>query len=87
MQAGKRLTQVFTGSTAEAQAARQAGIYAEIARALTETKGAQAEMALSTMNQLMAGQTLTTVQAQRLARQVTSVLAASGYSGAQAATR
>lgn len=87
LQAGKRLTQVFTGSTAEAQAARQAGIYAEIARALTETKGAQAEMALSTMNQLMAGQTLTTVQAQRLARQVTSVLAASGYSGAQAATR
>jgi len=72
LQAGKRLTQVFTGSTAEA---------------LTETKGAQAEMALSTMNQLMAGQTLTTVQAQRLARQVTSVLAASGYSGAQAATR
>lgn len=85
VQASKRLAQMFTGKTPEAQAAAQASIYAELARALTQTRGARAEMALSGLNRVLAGQLLTEAQAARLARDVTGALAVSGYSVAQEA--
>ena len=44
--ATKRLVQAMTGETAEAMELRRLGIYQEIARALTEARGARAENAL-----------------------------------------
>lgn len=61
--AAKRFVQLFTGSTEEAQALREAGIYEDIARALTETRGYQAKTALSLVQKAMQGQKLTEQQA------------------------
>ena len=61
--ATKNLVQVFTGSTKEAQALREAGIFEEIATALTNTKGQKARAALSIVEKAMQGQRLTDQQA------------------------
>jgi len=61
--AGKRFVQLFTGNGAEAQALREAGIYEEIATALTQIRGARAEIALRTVKRAMAGQRVTEAQA------------------------
>lgn len=61
--AAKRFVQIFTGSTDEAQALREAGIFEEIATALTQTRGFQAKTALKLVERAMAGQKLTEQQA------------------------
>lgn len=61
--AAKRFVQVFTGNTSEAQALREAGIYEEIATALTGIRGHQAQTALKLVNKAMSGQKLTEQQA------------------------
>lgn len=75
LNASKRFVQVFTGDSAEAQALRQSGIYEEIARALTETRGAKARSALKLVEKAMSGQTLTEQQAAYIGR----VTATSGF--------
>ena len=84
VQATKRLTQILTGRTPEAQEAAKAGIYAEIAKALTQTRGPEAERALMGITQAMQGQALTDEQAQRIAKNVTAALLIGGYSASDA---
>lgn len=61
--AAKRFVQIFTGNTDEAQALRKSGIYEEIARALTQTRGRKAETALRHVQRAMRGQRVTEQQA------------------------
>ena len=73
--AGKRVVQLLTGETAEARQLRDLGVFEEIARALTETRGARAASALRLINRAIDGQsTLTQMQAQH----VTNALLATG---------
>jgi hypothetical protein len=75
----KRLVQIFTGSTPEAKEAAKAGIYEEIANALTQTRGADAQRALVGIQRAMAGQALTDAQAEKIARITVTALTAGGY--------
>jgi hypothetical protein len=85
LQAGKRLAQIFTGKTPEAQEAAKAGIYEDIARALTQKRGPEAERALMGIQRAMAGQALTDAQARRIADVTVTALTAGGYpAGTQA---
>jgi hypothetical protein len=84
LQAAKRLAQLFTGATPEAQDAIKSGIYSEIATALTQTKGAEAERALAGIARVMHGQVMTEAQALRLSRTTAAALAIGGYAGAKA---
>jgi hypothetical protein len=79
IQSTKRLTQLFTGATPEAREAAKAGIWAEIAKTLTSTRGAEAQRALAVVNQAMSGQRLTTEQAEAAGRLVATVLGAGAY--------
>lgn len=62
--AAKRFVQIFTGSSDEAKALRQAGIYEEIATVLTQTRGGQARNALRIVNKAMAGSKISAAEAQ-----------------------
>lgn len=77
--AAKRLAQIFTGATPEARDAAKSGIYAEIASALTQTKGQDARTALSLVSKAMKGQAVSEAKARYMARLVTSALGASAY--------
>lgn len=79
LQAGKRLAQIFTGATPEAQEAVKAGIYTDIAKALTSIKGQNAERALTIVNRAIQGQKLTDAQAIAAGRLVATVLGSAGY--------
>jgi hypothetical protein len=79
LDSSKRLVQIFTGNTPEAREAVKAGVYTEIAQALTGIKGTAAQQALVGINQAMRGQAISEKQAQRLANLTTAALAASGY--------
>lgn len=79
IRAAKRLTQIFTGSSPEAQAAREAGIFEEIATALTQTKGPNARRALVLTERAMSGQKLTEKQARDVAGLITSALGGGAY--------
>lgn len=82
--AAKRFVQIFTGSTEEAQALREAGIYEDIANALTQTRGRKATAALKLVQDAMAGQKLTEQQASFIG----TVIAESGVlSGSHEASR
>lgn len=63
LHASKRFVQIFTGSTQEAQAMRESGIFEEIAHALTQTRGGKAKTALSLVEKAISGQRLTDQQA------------------------
>ena len=76
--AAKRFVQIFTGSTDEAQALREAGIFEEIATALTSIKGNKADRALRVVNKAMSGQRLTEQQASFIGNVVATGLALSG---------
>lgn len=79
--ATKRFAQIFTGSSPEAVAAREAGIMEEIATALTQTKGPDAQRALATLKRVLAGQKINDAHAPRLAHWTTTALAGAGYTG------
>lgn len=72
--AGKRFVQIFTGSTDEAQALRESGIYEEIATALTQTKGRKAQAALRAVKRAMEGRKISEQEAAFIG----NVLATSG---------
>lgn len=76
--ASRKAVQFFTGRTGEARIDRQQEIYAEIARALTQVRGPEAEAALRTVERAIAGQPVNSAEAARIGR----VLAGSAALGA-----
>lgn len=81
--ATKRLVQVISGTTPEARALREQGIYDEIAQFLTETRGPQAQQALRSIRAAKAGQVITEYRANQIARAVTGALQVGAYQGAR----
>jgi hypothetical protein len=75
VEATKRVVQLLTGETPDAQAFRQEGVAEEIAKFLTQTRGRSAETALTYINRAVSGQRLTNAQANYVA----NVLATTGY--------
>lgn len=88
-EASKRFVQLFTGATEEAQELRRLGIYEEIASVLTQTRGAQAERALRTVQRAMAGQAVTEREAEFVGRTIatSSVLVGNRAASTQLSTR
>jgi hypothetical protein len=78
-EATQRLVQVFTGATPEMQTLREQGIYAEIARALTEKRGPTAQQALRVIERATAGQPIRDAEAALVARALVTGAAAGGY--------
>jgi hypothetical protein len=83
-QAAKRMVQVFTGTTPEARALRQMGIYDEIAATLVNLRGPQAQMALKLVEKAIAGDALTETQARIIAKSLTTPAATALYGYGQA---
>ena len=79
LNATKRVSQVVTGTTPEARALRQMGIYDEIAEALVGLRGQQARDALGLVERAMAGDALNQTQARIIARALTSPAASAAY--------
>lgn len=77
--ATKRIVQAVTGTTPEARALRQMGIYDEIATALTGLRGQQAEQALRLTERAIAGDALTEAQSRIIARALTTPAALASY--------
>jgi hypothetical protein len=77
--ATKRFAQLFTGATPEAVEAAKAGIWSDIAKALTTTKGENAERALRIVNKAIAGQKFTADEARASGRLIATVLGAGAY--------
>ena len=77
--ATKRVVSVITGTTKEARALRQMGIYDEIAEALVGLRGQQAKDALKLVERAMAGDALNQTQARIIAKALTSPAAAAAY--------
>lgn len=78
VEAAKRFVEIFTGDSAEAQAIREAGVFEEIARALTGKKGADARAALNLVTRAMSGQQVTGNQAAFIGQTVARTLALTG---------
>lgn len=77
--ATQRFAQLFTGATPEAVEAAKAGIWSEVAKALTTTKGPNAERALRIVNKAIAGQKFTADEAKASGRLIATVLGAGAY--------
>ena len=75
----KQLSKMFTAPGSDLQRASNQTLLAEVTRALTTKRGAQAQAALKAVQDAMAGQPMKAADAARLARQVTSALALGGY--------
>jgi hypothetical protein len=75
----KRFMAVLTGTTSEAQAIRQMGIYDEIAGTLVGLRGQQAQQALRLVQKAMAGDALNEGQARTIARALTTPAAMATY--------
>lgn len=68
IEASQRVIQVLTGATDEAISDREKAIFDEIAAALTKRRGADAERALTLVEQAMSGQPIRDEEAQFVAR-------------------
>lgn len=79
VEAGRKLVQLFTGRTSEAATAQKQAIYAEIAQALTQMRGPQAQDALQAVNKAIAGQPVSSAEAALIARVVTTGGALAAY--------
>lgn len=75
----QQLVQALTGETDAAAQLRSAGISEEIARALTQTKGASAKEAMRIINAAMQGQKVTDAQAQFVGRLIAGLTAGGAY--------
>lgn len=83
-QAMRQIVQLFTGQGSEAQIARKQAIYGEIAQALTGMRGQQAQDALQIVERAIAGQPVSSAEAGRIARTLTTGGALAAYqSGTQ----
>ena len=78
--ATKKLVQVITGTTDEARALRQMGIYDEIAGVLIGLRGKEAQNALRLIRRAVDGDVLTTQQAEKISKILTSSAAVASYS-------
>jgi hypothetical protein len=72
--ATKALIQAVTGYTDEFTAQQRQKVYADIAKALTQKKGASAKAALDYIDKAMKGQPLTAAQNEFVAQQVGAAL-------------
>jgi len=70
MQAARSVVRSLTGATPEAAAGRKDQIAAEIARALTQKRGPEAQAALEAVRKAMEGQPLKDAEIDRIIRQV-----------------
>lgn len=77
--AARRVVQIFTNSTPAAQTAKQQTVYAEVAKALTQLRGAQAQAALQIVQRAISGVPTTKAQAQIVAKAITLLGAAGAY--------
>ena len=77
--AAKRVTQLFTGTTPEARALRTMGIYDEIAQSLVGIRGTQAQQALRLVERAMAGEALNDTHARIIARALTVPASAGAF--------
>lgn len=78
LNASKELMQAVTGQTKELSVSQQQKIFGDIARALTQKKGASAQAALAYIEQALAGQPLTAAQNAFIAQQVSALGLATG---------
>lgn len=87
--AAKRFVQLFTGNSKEAQALREAGIYEDIANALTQVRGGRATTALNIIQKAINGQKINEQQAGFIGRVVaeTGALAGSHEASKQLSTQ
>lgn len=78
-QAARKVVQLFTGQGGEAVTARKQQLYAEIAQALTGMRGQQAQDALQIVERAIAGQPVSSAEAARIARTLTTGGALTAY--------
>ncbi|WP_181164430.1 hypothetical protein [Amaricoccus solimangrovi] len=74
LEAVKRLAQLMTGQTPEAQAARQSAVFRDLARALTQVKGQRARIAIDGIDKLLQGQPVKSAEAAKIAGAVVEAL-------------
>ena len=79
VEAAKKTVQLFTGQTSQAQTAKRQQIYAEIARALTEMRGPDAERALASVQRALSGQPIKSAEAALIGRTLSAGTALSAY--------
>lgn len=82
----RALIQAATGYTEEFTAQQRQRIYQDLAKALTEARGEDAQIALRALNAAMQGQRLTDAQTEMLARLVSSALVAGAAPATSRAT-
>ena len=82
----RALIQAATGYTEEFTAQQRQRIYQDLAKALTEARGQDAQIALRALNAAMQGQRLTDAQTEMLARLVSSALVSGAAPAAGRAT-
>lgn len=75
--------QLLTRATPEADLARKQEVLADVARALTEMRGPQAEAALGLVRKAVEGQPLKSDEAVRIARLMSGAFALGGYQAGQ----
>ena len=78
-EAAQKFVQLFTGNTGEMAQARKLEIYGQIAEALTTLRGSAAENALATVQRAIAGQPVTSAEAARIGRVLSTSAAVSGF--------
>lgn len=83
LNAGKKIVQALTGRTDDAKVATQQALYAEIAQALTQKRGPEAERALKIVQDAIAGQPMRTEDAIRISRALTTGAALTSYQSGQ----
>ena len=79
VKAGRRIVQLFTGTTPERKSVEAQAIFAEIARALTAKRGPEAAAALRLVENAIEGQPISTQEATAIARAFTTAGALSAY--------
>jgi hypothetical protein len=79
----RSFVQLVTRATPEADMARKQAVLADMARALTEMRGPQAEAALKLVQKAVEGQPLKTAEALRIARLAGGATALGGYQAGQ----
>lgn len=75
----RQIVQLFTGQGGEAVTARKQQLYGEIAQALTGMRGQQAQDALQIVERAIAGQPISSAEAARIARTLTTGGAIAAY--------
>ena len=80
IEAGRRVVRMLTGNSEEARALRQIGVFEEISRALTQTRGPQAQRALRILEDAMQnGGAIADGQAEYVGRVLSRTFATQGH--------